>query len=795
MNLRKRRPIITFLFFCTLANLLVANVSVYADSTEIQWQGVEDRRWPGAQIWANRLQDWSVRDGQLQCAYEYGRSDWRTAHLITHNLNATGDRFEAQITLRAAEAGHVGILLGGGEGQLNYRQAAMIQGIPGLGGGFLIDAQFANGVLAIRDFGSDAEMKLPKPLSKEQFSAKPKGGDALTLSVTGSRKSKTSFQVNARLASKGREIAAAQTMIDAERLVGSVAIVSLGGTQLAPHRFSSFKLSGDRVTDQPERAYGPIAGALYSVAGDTLKVGVQCMSVGKTIHIGKKFGEGARTGVQLEQKQTDGSWQPVARPVGISEPDYYALIRVKDYDRSQSADFRVVMLNGPKDAQPYLFHVPAEPTTGELVIGGISCTGDIGRKSLGNKSKLKAGESYVGIWSPANQWAPFSGITQPLIERKPDIVFFTGDQIYEWWPTPIDMSDAMPAEDYLYKWTIWHWSFKDVTSRVPCLLQTDDHDVWHPNLWGDGNRLMTEGWEKGGGYIKSSYFVNMIQRTMCGHNPDAFSPGPGDSGITNYFCTFKYGGVDFALLEDRKFKSALPTVDAGGDPQMLGDAQLEMLAQWADAADRAPARIVVSQSPYVTLNTRPNGNMNVDYDSNGWPKPARDIAVELFDKAGEFLFTGDQHLASVTRMDTSVSGKGVFQFSQPAGGCIWWRWFYPNKSEQQKRGAADNNPSFIGQFTDAFGNKFESLAVANPGSEQDMRTRRNPPNHILTSQQREFGIGTRYRIHQGEGFGIIHVDAARNQMTLECWPDRSATMLTPYQQFKGWPIKLKLTDL
>lgn len=781
--------------------LLVAMLSVgipaSADTETFDWKKLEDRRWLGSAFWANRLQDWSVRDGQLQCAHADAGGSWRTAHLLTQDLSSKGDRFEVELTFDSAADGHLGILVGAGEGQLNYKQASMIQSVPGLGGGFLIDAAFIDKSLCIRDFGSDAEVMVPKPLAKAQWGTELKRGTPVTLRIVGKRKSSTTFELNASLTDGVEQVAATQVDVAADRLVGNIAMVSRGGTQQAPHRISSLRLAGERIDKHPERAYGPIAGVLYSVAGGDLKVGVQCMSIGKTILKGKTFGQGSRVGVQLEKRQADGSWSPVTQPVGVSEPDYYALLRVRGHDRSEAADFRVVILNGPSDAvMPYPFHVPAEPTDGELVIGGISCTGDIGRKSLGDKALLKPGETFIGVWSPANQWAPFSGITEPLIDRDPDIVFFTGDQLYEWWPTPIDMTDPMPTEDYLYKWMIWHWSFQDVTSRVPCLVQTDDHDVWHPNLWGDGSRLMTDGWDHGGGYIKSSYFVNMVQRTMCGHNPDAYDPGPSDSGITNYFCTFTYGGVDFALLEDRKFKTAMPTVKSGIEPKMLGDAQLKMLAEWAESPNEAPVRIVVSQTNYVTLNTNAMGNMFADVDSNGWPKPARDKAVELFGKAGAFLFTGDQHLASVTRMDTPTAKNGVLQFSQPAGGCIWWRWFYPNQKQRKDQGAVDGTQSYIGQFADAFGNTFETLAVANPADESVMRVYNNngQAKFILTAEQRAAGIGTRYRIHQGEGFGVIHINAASDRMTLECWPDKNATMLHPYRQFDGWPIQLKLSD-
>lgn len=774
-----------------LLGCLFGSVVSDAASTRISWSGVEDRRWPGSAIWANRLQDWSVSDGRLQCVHQHGGGDWRTAHLLTHDLNHTGKRFRIEIDLKAARAGHAGVLLAGGEGELSYKQASFIQGAPGLGGGFLVDVAFKTQRLCIRDFGSDDEVPIPNPLAEAPFSGRLKPGVPLTLAVVAERIAPRAFLLTATLTSDDRAIATTRTRVDAQRLVGNAALVSRGSTRTDAHRFSEWRLAGDRVSAHAERAYGPVAGVLYSVANGDLKVGVQCLSIGRTI-----LREGKRIGVRLERLQANGQWEPIGRTVGVSEPDYYALIRVRGHDRSRSGVFRVVMVNGPNDAAPYEFRVPPEPVDGELVIGGVSCTGTSGRKSLADRSLLQADESYIGLWSPANQWAPFSGVTEPLIERDPDLVFFTGDQLYEWWPTPTDPTDALPFEDYLYKWLLWHWSFKDLTSRAPCLLQTDDHDVWHPNLWGDGPRLMTAGGDSGGGYLKSSYFVNLVQRTMCGHNPDPYDPAPSDSGITNYYSTFRYGGVDFALLEDRKFKSAASSIEAGKAPSMLGNTQLQMLSEWAATSDRSPVRVVVSQTNYVTLNTNKQGGMFADKDSNGWPKPARDKAVRLFGEAGALLFTGDQHLASVTRMETTP-GRGVYQFSQPPGGCIWWRWFYPNEKQRLAVGAHGGGASYLGRFVDAFGNRLEALAVANPGPPEAMPNYENtsPRKHILSARQRAAGVGTRSRIHQGEGFAVIRVDVPNERVTLECWPDKTATRMTPYRQFDGWPIELKLSEL
>jgi hypothetical protein len=40
--------------------------------------------------------------------------------------------------------------------------------------------------------------------------------------------------------------------------------------------------------------------------------------------------------------------------------------------------------------------------------------------------------------------------------------------------------------DYLYKWSIWCYAFRDIIKNQPTILMTDDHDFFQGNLWGNG---------------------------------------------------------------------------------------------------------------------------------------------------------------------------------------------------------------------------------------------------------------------------------------------------------------------
>ena len=105
-----------------------------------------------------------------------------------------------------------------------------------------------------------------------------------------------------------------------------------------------------------------------------------------------------------------------------------------------------------------------------------------------------------------------------------------------------------------------------------------------------------------GGYVEPAAWVNMVQRTQTSHLPDPFDPTPVAARHWRLLHGLRYGGVSFAILEDRKWKSSPKTTlpDArvvngwaqnpnyhaarDGDvpgAQLLGARQMKFLEHWA----------------------------------------------------------------------------------------------------------------------------------------------------------------------------------------------------------------------
>jgi hypothetical protein len=427
-------------------------------------------------------------------------------------------------------------------------------------------------------------------------------------------------------------------------------------------------------------------------------------------------------------------------------------------------------------------------------------------------------------------WFPHKDITTYVAKQNPDLLVYTGDNVYEGRPTPPDFSSVKNTGlDYLYKWYMFLWAHGVLTRNIPAIAIPDDHDVYHGNLWGAGGvkapalppdglypdyyKGFEEYWQQDqGGYKLPPELVNMIQLTQTGNLPDPYDRTPVEQGIGVYYCVLNYGRISFAILEDRKFKSApsplMPekkiingfSLVRGMDGRrldhpgavLLGERQLKFLREWAADWKEADMKVAVSQTVFANLSTYPDtflldagtprlpplprGVIPRDYskakdmDSNGWPQTRRDKALKELRKGYAFMIGGDQHLGSVIHHGTDDWEDAGYSLCVPSIANLWpRRWFPPAPGLDHKEGM----PLYTGRYFDGFGNRMTVLAVSNPyisGKEPALLYDRAP------------------------GYGIVKLDKKNQLITIECWPRYSDPGSFEAEQYPGWPVTISMED-
>lgn len=411
----------------------------------------------------------------------------------------------------------------------------------------------------------------------------------------------------------------------------------------------------------------------------------------------------------------DSDWRKV-RSQSVVRLTATALFEVESWPRYSTRLFKVTCGDSAWEG---IFR--AEPKGG-LKLAALSCHKDIG-------------------------W-PWQEAIGELIAHDPDLLFFSGDQIYENdYGSP--MFQAQTAEEvprgmknYLAKYRKFGEAFRELMRDRPTIMITDDHDVFANDLWGKGGVRMN-GQRTTGGYPTHPDWVNAAEFTQTGNLPDPIHPGPHGDGVLAYYTALEYGGVNFAILEDRKFKSAPSEViktliappgfqwpenrttdfeiEVVLDPDydctkldrpdldLLGKQQEVFLKSWSEKL-KLSGKIgaVLSQSPWAHVAMY--SPTSADTDSNAWPQSGRNRALKAIGDAPVVMLHGDVHLGTLCRHGVDHFDDGPVAYSLPSFSSKASRRWEPLEAGRNREPDA---PADTGEFHDRFGNKVTMYGAGN----------------------------------------------------------------------------------
>jgi hypothetical protein len=451
--------------------------------------------------------------------------------------------------------------------------------------------------------------------------------------------------------------------------------------------------------------------------------------------------------VRLEIEE-NGRWREIARSTAV-EPGWAATFRIEPWDEARDVRYRV--RHGT--AAEFTGLIRRDPVDrDEIRIGFLTCNSN---RDRGDRDS----------------------IVENLRVLDPDLLFFSGDQVYD-------------HTEHTASWLNWGRQFREILRDRPTITIPDDHDVGQRNLWGEGGKPCPTIDGNQGGYFCPPWYVNMVQRAQCAHLPDPVDPTPVDQGITVYYTSINVGGVDCAILEDRKFKTGphgrLPKSDIRSDHiidpcidvdtldvpglELLGARQEGFLRDWGADWRRATFKVVLSQSMFAGashLHGPDRMRLVADLDSNGWPQRARNRAVDLMRRAFALHLSGDQHIAVAGQYGIEVPGDAGFAMMSPAiANTVYARAWEPLERPLPNDRAEPGLLEHIGGYHDGLGNPLVTHAYANPGDASNL----------------------------AEGFGLARFDRRTRRITLECWPRHGSLAAGTLRQYPGWPVILHQYD-
>ena len=439
----------------------------------------------------------------------------------------------------------------------------------------------------------------------------------------------------------------------------------------------------------------------------------------------------------------NNSWEEIEKKK-INEIGWAVTFKVQNWDDTKDTKYR---LKHGKDAdfEGLIRKNPVDKNT--IKLAAFSC----------NSNKDRGGrENYVNN----------------INHIDPDILFFAGDQSYD-------------HKEHTAAWLKFGMQFREIFRERPCITIPDDHDIGQGNLWGENGKISSSPAGNDGGYFYHKEYVKMVERAQTNHLPDPYDSTPIEQGIGVYYTNLIYGDIDFAVIEDRKFKSGPkgkipqqgPRPDhirnAEYDPgsidleglSLLGDRQLHFLKKWGEKKGKSAMKAVLSQTGFcggAHLHGTKENRLHADLDSNGWPQKGRNEALKLIKKANAVHIAGDQHLSTVIHHGINKYEDGPWAFIVPAiVNDYYSRWWWP---ENEKPGNNSNKLlPWNGRYLDGFNNKITMHAYANPDSDS-----------------------------KGSGYGIIKFNKGDSSVTFECWPRYQDVRKLNAKQFRGWPITVSI---
>lgn len=738
-------------FIFAIFSLLLFSCAKKAEFSE-NFDNINDRYWVGRDFWSIPLEDWKIENGTLHCAGVIPNS---RVNVLTHVLSADPGNFKvsARITLteKGNNPGSAGFLVGVYDKEDPDIRAACYHGT-GIQAGIS-----AKGYLFLKD----ERAELPEDFD---FS------HAL-ISISG-KENKLQMEVTD---GKGKKLE--PLVCETEELQGLVALavnMNLGGNEKPGNSkfcFDELTLSGSKVISKPENSFGPVLWTMHTLSKKTLKLMALLPPVGVNDN----------QQVALQFKNGD-NWEDAG--VENLEPDSRtAVFKMENWDDTRDVPYRVVYVEKGKDGSEnpdyYEGTIRKDPVDRPLKFGGLTC------------------QFHFGF--------PYTPLVQNLTKLNPDLLYFSGDQIYEGnggYPIKREPAD-ISILNYLGKYYMFGWSFGDLMRNVPTICTPDDHDVFHGNLWGESGIAKPGGAGSSDtrGFMQQVQMVNVVNRTNCGQMPDPYDPTPIEQGMSVWYTSLHYGKVSFAIISDRIFKTGpeavsdwegrhdhliaprkdLSFLDKPG-VKMLGDRQLKFLNDWKTDWKDVNMKVLLSQTVFANVATHHGaleGYLYGDLDSGGWPKSGRDKAIRIMRQTAAFQVCGDQHVPSLVQYGLDEYQDANWCYCTPAIAVMYLRWFLPDELGYPVLDRPEHGYPNTGKYSDAFGNKNYVYAIGNPGKmtvDKDSRY-----NHAQI---------------RASGFGFVTFDTSERTIKIDAWRFK-ADVENPNpvrDQFPGWPLTISQFD-
>ncbi len=766
----------SFILAIFLLSILTLSCQKLTNHHESQWDEAPQRVWVGADYWANRLQDWRLRKGRLECIDN--SRPLRTVHLLTRTLDKGNRSFtlSAQTGTLSESARRTdawaGFLLGAGDLKDDYRMRSLIHQAHGRNGGLMVGINGKGEIVAIDNANQRQHIGLEREKHFYPEGIPPEGVELNLLAREVDERYKLTLW--AKDVRDGSTIDSAYIKgIFPERMQGNIALAA----HISEHShkksfwFKNWKMQGGKLSKHDNHRFGPVLGVHYTLHRDTLRLTAQMPPLSRNnLHP-----------LRLEiRKKGSNKWHEAAK-TKITTPGWMAKFKVPGWQRDTTWKYRLTYPMKENDAtHPYNGTIRKEPEK-EVVLSTIDAP-EVIKKTIDSTTDF----------TNKNLWLPHRLNIRNILGKKPDLLAYTGSRIFRNSPTRFKpdsngLSDQLYL-DYLYKWSLICWLHGPLTRNIPSLVMPETPDSL------------------------PAHFINMAVKTQTAHMPPSYNPQPDMRGIEPWYTRLVIGGVDLALVEDDLMQPDTLTTGIGQKINSSGIAkrtrQLRFLEEWTNKWHGVDIKAVVTNTSsiqHITQPPAPSGQKEKVSSTAGQGEEKPQPVLQLNKKASHITSKQVKEVLSQVRKSHALVIKGGSRMPylihhgiddwEDAGyefGFPPWSQAAPPQSTEmamQNKSITDSvlNDSLTlpAKFRDPHGHPV-MLKTLTKGSDRKK-----------TGGPRQKGFGrenhdTSYLSGMAPGFGIVRFNTRDQEVSLSVWPADVDPQNA--QPLPGWPVDLSVQE-
>ena len=349
---------------------------------EYDFNSLNDRIWIGEDFWSVPLEDWSVANGRLEFR---GAGQQNTCSILPYLIINNGKTFTITVDMGLIEMGDCdgssGLIIGSLASEEDDIRAAVYFGTG-------INLGISTSGYAFID---QSQQRLPEGFDLNY----------LRLEVRGEKDNK-GYVINLNVLDSSKVSLAKVSYRPEKEPSGIIQIVdnfrNAGSKNNGPKFwFDNLLLEGNGLIHKPENRFGPILWAMHTLSGNILKITAQLPPVGS------KDNQVLELEIRNENK-----WERVGS--GKMDPDSRSLtFRIENWNATIDHQYRILYpltdIHGNKEIFEYSGTIKKDPVNRQLKMAAMTC------------------QYHTGF--------PYSPLVKNLKLKAPDILYFSGDQIYE----------------------------------------------------------------------------------------------------------------------------------------------------------------------------------------------------------------------------------------------------------------------------------------------------------------------------------------------------------------------------